>query len=227
MQCGALLYKEMLNMTRISRKEAEAQEYATAEAETKYYDMLYNFFGVVSRANEQSFAGYQPRMIAKHLRKSAAAFCNLCMIDSIEPERAEEKAETVKQAAEEKKALTEDKEKPTTAKEPEAPETLPERPKPGNFLQIENGWGLCPVCSSKVLRVTMTTRLENFPVYCKRCRAEHLVNWWNAEHQRIEYKRYINDSHLRDQALKGTGLQSFRNNRCSATERVAVKYSGS
>ena len=46
-------------MARISRKEAEAREYATAEAETKYYDMLYNFFGVVSRANEQSFAGYQ------------------------------------------------------------------------------------------------------------------------------------------------------------------------
>ncbi len=62
-----IAHKEMLNMARISRKEAEAQEYATAEAETKYYDMLYNFFGVVSRANEQSFAGYQPRILRNTL----------------------------------------------------------------------------------------------------------------------------------------------------------------
>ncbi len=211
----------------MAKKGSEEIDYTTADAEVKYYDMLYNFAGVVSKANEQSFEGWEPKMIAKTLRKSSEAFCSLCMIDGMEHKPVEEKAEQSKTVAGKRKSPADSEDKPTTAKEAEEPVMLPERPKPGNFLRIENGWGLCPVCSSKVLRVTMTTRLENFPVYCKRCRAEHLVNWWNAEHQRIAYKRYINDSHLRNQALKGTGLQSFRNNRGSATERVAVKYSGS
>lgn len=208
-------------------KTVNEVDYASADIEVKYYDMLYDFTGVITKANEQSFEGYTPKQIAGKLRKAAPAFCNLCMIDSIEPKTVKEKTEPVKQAEEEQTGSTDGKEQPETGKEAKEPEVLPERPKPGNFLRIKNGWGLCPVCATKVLRVTMTTRLENFPVYCKRCRAEHLVNWWNAEHQRIEYKRYINDNHLRDQALKGTGLQSFRNNRSSATERVAVKYSGS
>lgn len=208
----------------MAKKGSEEIDYTIADTEVKYYDMLYNFAGVVSKANEQSFEGRDPKMIAKTLRKSSEAFCSLCMIDIMEPKPAEERSKPVLESL---KAPADSKGKSATAKEAEETEILPERPKPGNFLRIENGWGLCPVCSTKVLRVTMTTRLENFPVYCKRCRAEHLVNWWNAEHQRIEYKRYINDSHLRNQALKGTGLQSFRNSRNSATERVAVKYSGS
>lgn len=208
-------------------KTVNEVDYASAGIEVKYYDMLYDFTGVITKANEQSFEGYTPKQIAGKLRKAAPAFCNLCMIDGIEPKTVKEKTDPVKQAEEEQRITADSKEKPEADKEAKEPEELPERPKPGNFLRIKNGWGLCPVCATKVLRVTMTTRLENFPVYCKRCRAEHLVNWWNAEHQRIEYKRYINDNHLRDQALKGTGLQSFRNNRSSATERVAVKYSGS
>lgn len=208
-------------------KTVNEVDYASAGIEVKYYDMLYDFTGVITKANEQSFEGYTPKQIAGKLRKAAPAFCNLCMIDSMEPKTAKEKIEPVKQAEEEPIGSADGKRQPEADKEAKEPEELTERPKPGNFLRIKNGWGLCPVCATKVLRVTMTTRLENFPVYCKRCRAEHLVNWWNAEHQRIEYKRYINDNHLRDQALKGTGLQSFRNNRSSATERVAVKYSGS
>lgn len=98
-----------------------------------------------------------------------------------------------------------------------------EQPIPDNFLRIDkSGWGLCPVCGTRVLKVTATTRLENFPVFCKRCRADHLVNWWNADNQRILYRRYVNDRYLREQALKGTGLTSFRNTGSSATERVAV-----
>ena len=202
-------------------------DYESANMETKYYDMLYDFTGVITKANEQSFEGYTPKQIAKKLRKAAPAFCGLCMIEGVEPKPVEEMEKPVKSAAEEQNEPIDGQEDSTDVKEAEEPEELQERPKPGNFLQVREGWGLCPVCSSKVFRVTMTTRLENFPVYCKRCKAEHLVNWWNAEHQRIEYKRYINDSHLRSQAIKGTGLQSFRNNRSSATERVAVKYSGS
>ena len=46
----------------------------------KYYDMLYEFAGVVTRANEQSFEGRKPEAIAARLRKSVEAFCRLCMI---------------------------------------------------------------------------------------------------------------------------------------------------
>ncbi len=208
-------------------KNTNEIDYASADVEVKYYDMLYDFTGVITKANEQSFEGYTPKQIAGKLRKAAPAFCNLCMIDSVEYKPEEKKAAPINLVEEKQKTSTDDGEQLVTSMDEKETELLSERPKMGNFLQIKNGWGLCPVCSAKVLRVTMTTRLENFPVYCKRCRAEHLVNWWNAEHQRIEYKRYTNDSHLRNQALKGTGLRNFQNNRSSATERVAIKYSGS
>ena len=98
-----------------------------------------------------------------------------------------------------------------------------DKPLPDNFLRIDkDGWGLCPVCRTRVLKVTATTRLENFPVFCKRCRADHLVNWWNADNQRIMYKRYVNERYLMEQALKGTGLRTFQNTGLSAPERVAV-----
>ena len=220
----------------MAKRSTEEPDYTVAETEMKYYDMLYSFAGVVSKANEQSFNGWEPKMIAKTLRKSSEAFFNLCMMDQfghlVSYERckanaAEEKkgpAQRAEGAAEAQGTPVGSRSRGKAAQSEEEPETLPERPRPGNFLRIENGWGLCPVCSSKVLRVTMATRLENFPVYCKRCRAEHLVNWWNAEQLRIEYKRYINDSHLRNQALKGTGLQSYRNSGSSATERVAMMF---
>lgn len=212
-QCGALLYREIMNMARKSKKEAESLEYSIAEAETRYYNMLYDFACVVSKANEKSFEGETPEKIAKILKKSAAAFCNLCMIENLAQEKENKPVEEPQRSR---------KEAPEPKQEPVQP---PERSIPDNFLVIDpDGWGLCPVCSGRVLKVTATTRLENFPVYCKRCRADHLVNWWNATNQRIHYKRYINDNHLRNQAIKGTGLRSFQNSGSSATERVAVKY---
>ena len=101
------------------------------------------------------------------------------------------------------------------------------KPLPDNFLKITpDGWGLCPVCKNKVLKVTYTTRLENFPVFCKRCRADHIVNWWNADMQRIMYKRYVSDRYVREQAekaYKGVGYKHYLDTGVSATERVAMK----
>ena len=190
---------------------------ANADEEVRYYNMLYDFASVVTKANEQSFEGMTPKHIAGTLRRSAEAFCRLCMIDTIvgnkEPDKAQEKPQKHEEdlPAPDRDTIQEQQE---------------ERPIPDNFLHIDNsGWGLCPVCGTRVLKVTATTRLENFPVYCKRCRADHLVNWWNADKQRILYNRYVNDRYLREQALKGTGLASFRNTGSSATERVAVSRS--
>lgn len=181
-------------------------DYESANMETKYYDMLYDFTGVITKANEQSFEGYTPKQIAKKLKKAAPAFFSLCMIDCVTDNNLHVKVEKEQQ------------------QETVQPEDQVEVEKPDNFLQIDSeGWGLCPVCHGKALRVTNTTRLENFPMYCKRCREEHLVNWWNADHQRILYKRYVNERRLRNNALKGTGLRSYQRSGTSATEREAIK----
>lgn len=205
-------------------KKGQEYEYGNdnAEEEIKYYAMLNDFASVVTKANKQSFQGMTPKHIANTLRRSAEAFCNLCMIDAIigsnGPDAAQEKVQEQATVHKEEAAAPEQE----AGWEPQQKE----QPIPDNFLRIDkSGWGLCPVCGTKVLKVTATTRLENFPVYCKRCKADHLVNWWNAENQKILYKRYVNDRHLREQALKGTGLASFRNTGSSATERVAVRRS--
>lgn len=185
--------------------------YSVEQQETgAYYDMLYDFSCLVSKANEQSFEGLEPKIIARLMRKATDAFSKLCMVDSVMPKQ--------------KDAVPEPKEKPK-AEPPKEPltEEPKERPLPDNFLRVcKDGWGLCPVCGNKVLKVTATTRLENFPVFCKRCRADHIVNWWNADEQRILYKRYVSDRYIRDRAYKGTGLKSFQNTGSSVQERVAM-----
>lgn len=193
------------------KRKAQQETYSEEQQETgAYYDMLYDFSCLVSKANEQSFEGLEPKKIAKMMLKSADAFLGLCMVDSF--------------VLQSKEAVSEPQEKPK--EEPPKPVPEKEKPLPDNFLKITpDGWGMCPVCGTKVLKVTSTTRLENFPVYCKRCRADHIVNWWNAEEQRILYKRYVSDRYIRDKvdaAYKGTGLKSFQNTGLSATERVAI-----
>lgn len=183
--------------------------------ELRYFDMLYDFSRVVSKANEQSFEGLEPGKIAETLRRSAGAFLELCMSDSI---AGNNKDNVSQEKSKDHKVI------PNTPEQKTIVEQQEKKPIPNNFLKVDaNGWGLCPVCGSKVLKVTSVTRLENFPVFCKRCRADHLVNWWNADNQRILYKRYVNDRYIRDQALKGTGLKSFQNSGLSATERAAMR----
>ena len=189
-----------------------------------YYDMLYDFACLVSKANEYSFEGESPKKIAGKLRKSLDAFLNLCMLEEVKPKaKKEEKPAEPKKA---KKEVAEPKE-PEPQKEEPVKEKAVKKALPDNFLKITpDGWGLCPVCKTKVLKVTSATRLENFPVFCKRCRADHIVNWWNADMQRILYKRYVSDRYVREraeQAYKGVGYRTFQNTGASATERVAMK----
>lgn len=38
-------------------------------------------------------------------------------------------------------------------------------------------WLLCPVCGSKTrLKIRADTVLENFPLYCPKCKQENLIN---------------------------------------------------
>lgn len=193
----------------------QGYEYEGADDDIRYYDMLYDFAGVVTKVNEQSFEGLEPKRIASILRRSAEAFCRLCMADTITGEKGQDIAQKTAQVHKE--------ETPPIGRETVTEQQKEEKPIPDNFLRVDrNGWGLCPVCHSKVLKVTSATRLENFPVFCKRCRADHLVNWWNVDNQRILYNKHISERHIREQAYKGTGLRSFRNTGSSAPERVVM-----
>jgi len=42
---------------------------------------------------------------------------------------------------------------------------------------IRDNWILCPICGNKTrLKIRENTILENFPLYCPKCRRETLIN---------------------------------------------------
>lgn len=41
---------------------------------------------------------------------------------------------------------------------------------------IENNWILCPICRNKArIKIRGDTVLENFPLYCPKCKQENLI----------------------------------------------------
>jgi len=41
---------------------------------------------------------------------------------------------------------------------------------------IENNWILCPICRNKTrIKIRGDTVLENFPLYCPKCKQENLI----------------------------------------------------
>ena len=50
-----------------------------------------------------------------------------------------------------------------------------ERPKTN--LIVLDGWGICPKCGKKCIRLRPDTILARFPMYCKACKGEYAVNW--------------------------------------------------
>lgn len=52
---------------------------------------------------------------------------------------------------------------------------------PDNFIRNVNGWGVCPECGRKIMKLANTTVIVNFPAYCKSCKREVVVSWWDAE----------------------------------------------
>lgn len=188
-----------------------------AKDEEKYFDMLYNFAQVAVKANDMALDGYTPKQIAKKLKKASDAFVLLAKLDE------------VKKTKSKKKAGSEDpEEKPAqvVSEQPVEPEPLPD-----NFARDEKGWLLCPVCRKKLLKLTSTTKIVNCPVFCKACKAEYVLSWWNVENKDIVYTRYVNNRHyidradIRSKGMQGTGVQSFLNTGTSATERVAMALS--
>lgn len=185
-----------------------------AQNEEQYYDVLYNFAQVAVKANDMALDGYTPKQIAKKLRKASDAFVLLAG------------ANDVKKTGPKKKTEPEEKPAQVVPEQPVEPEPLPD-----NFARDENGWLLCPVCRRKLLKLTSTTKIVNCPVYCKSCKADYVLSWWNVENKDIVYTRYVNNKHyidradIRSKGMQGTGVQSFLNTGTSATERVAMALS--
>lgn len=49
--------------------------------------------------------------------------------------------------------------------------------KNSEVLHLDRDWILCPVCSNKTrLKIRGDTILENFPLYCPKCKQETLIN---------------------------------------------------
>ncbi|MGN0348594.1 MAG: cysteine-rich KTR domain-containing protein [Roseburia sp.] len=192
------------------QKSVEIFDDVEIRDEVKYYDVLYNFARASMRINELALDGESKNMLQRKIKKLIPSFIALCGVDmddkidwtKVEQEKQEE---PIKQA----------------------------EPLPDNFMKEENGWGLCPVCRLKVVKLTSTTRIIDFPIYCKACKTEYIMNWWNVENKHIAYTRQINNrplgnkhfagkNDIRNQGMKGTGLQRFRQTRTSATERAAM-----
>ena len=51
------------------------------------------------------------------------------------------------------------------------------RKKMENNLTVIKGFGLCPVCNKKCIKVNDDTVLANYPMYCKVCKRDYVVNW--------------------------------------------------
>lgn len=44
-------------------------------------------------------------------------------------------------------------------------------------LDVYDGWGLCPKCGRKCIKVNENTILVNYPMFCKRCKKDYPVTW--------------------------------------------------
>lgn len=49
--------------------------------------------------------------------------------------------------------------------------------KPRNTLAVRDDWGICPKCGKRCIRLLQDTILVRFPMYCKACKKEYMVNW--------------------------------------------------
>ncbi|MCM1062263.1 MAG: cysteine-rich KTR domain-containing protein [Eubacterium sp.] len=49
-------------------------------------------------------------------------------------------------------------------------------------MNTKNKWLLCPACHNKTrIKIREDTILKNFPLFCPKCRQEHLINAENLD----------------------------------------------
>lgn len=44
------------------------------------------------------------------------------------------------------------------------------------IIRTKDGWGLCPVCNGKLIKLNPDTRVHNLPCKCKKCGQISQVN---------------------------------------------------
>lgn len=121
----------------------------TSKDEVKYYEVLYNFSQVILRLNSGAMDGDSIEKIKPHIHRLIPAFMMLCGADS--------SGEIAK--------------KPKKKKLPR-PKTVLQ-----SNLLVRDGWGLCPKCGRKCIKVTDETILVNHLMFCKSCKNDYSVCW--------------------------------------------------
>lgn len=43
-------------------------------------------------------------------------------------------------------------------------------------VSVVNGWVICPKCGGKTVKANHNTHFVNYPMYCKRCKQESVIN---------------------------------------------------
>ena len=124
--------------------------------EVKYFDTLYDFASIIMRLNENAFNGETKQNMEKKICRLIPAFTLLC-------------------GADEDGNAIEHKRNPSKGGRPK------KAPKPKTMLQsnltVYDGWGMCPNCGGKCIKVNKDTILVNHPAFCKKCHTESIVTW--------------------------------------------------
>lgn len=135
-----------------------------------YYDDLYDFCCAVNKANMKSFEGEQPSSIAKTLKRYYDSFFRLCMVEQPECKVVEKVVEKPVEVVVEKIV-----EKPVYRN---IKRNHGGKVKHINTIRRDhNGWGRCPVCGCKMIKINEDSFILNFPAYCKKCKNEIVVSW--------------------------------------------------
>lgn len=138
---------------KVNKDNAECRELARHIESGKYYDTLDNFDTAVMKINNKAADGEEPKKIQGMFLKLLPAFIILCGGDG-----SIEKLQSI-----------------------EEPKKRGPKPKPKTVLQVNlktmNGWGICPTCGKKCIRVKENTILVNYPMFCKACKRDYVVNW--------------------------------------------------
>lgn len=160
-------------MASIEMQDQEARD------DEQYYDMLYNFAQVTIRANDMALDGHPVKQIAKKLQQSAEAFYLLCKTDEIVPVRANKVGRPKKVEEVQECQKTEQQEVPAAPTVQTGPpkKKLVRHTSLKSNLHVRNGWGTCPICGAKCIKVNQNTIMVNFLMYCKRCHLESVVTW--------------------------------------------------
>lgn len=193
----------------------------------EYYDTLDEFSKELIKLNMSAAeCGASKKMISNKVTRLSEQFYYLCAGSSGRLGRPKEESPKVVEKIIEKVVEV------PVEKIVEKIVEVPAKPKPeeipDNFMREERGWGVCPICGKRLLKLTNSTVIKNMSMYCKMCRAEYIVSWWNVKDKDFHYKRYVNHEYffqhddIYSEALKGNGVGTYRRTGRSSTEHVAV-----